>query len=135
MVRFVIFAGFIVCLGLPGVFAEDSRPALIIAADHNLVPTLPAMPSETELVVLLEDLDDIETTFEAINLRALQFRHASHFFYQSGREPSYLPIVRERLRNHGVILVDLRTPGPGSQSKQRRLNRLPLELIRHSERY
>jgi hypothetical protein len=88
--------------------AEPAR-LLVVVENHHVAATLPPLPDEAAVAILIEHEGE---PFDAINARALKMRGASHVIYSGGCESLLSAIFRERLQNHGAVAIDVRTHCP-----------------------
>ncbi len=106
MFRSVVFVAAVIWLTGTEVVATEPDPLVIVAVDREVASAIPPLPEHARLVVLVED---VEQTYEGINMRALQLCGASHFVHAGNGDHGVTAIFRERFRNHGTRIVDLRT--------------------------
>jgi hypothetical protein len=85
--------------------AEDPVKPVVVVADRATASMLLPVWGDAELRVLI---DEDHETFDMVNERALQLRHATHFVYHSGQESILAAMVRERLQMQGAIAVDIK---------------------------
>lgn len=88
------------------VIAENPADGLsLVVADDVTASLLPPLAGDAKLCVLLRGDDEPE---EVVHSRAFKLRLATHFIYRSESESPLSAIYRERLRNHGAVVIDLR---------------------------
>ena len=89
------------------VIAEDPSEGLsLVVADDVTASLLPPLTGDAKLCVLLRGDDEPE---QVVHSRAFKLRLATHFIYRSESESPLSAIYRERLRNHGAVVIDLRS--------------------------
>lgn len=87
------------------VIAEDPAGVLsLVVADDVTASLLPPLAEDAKLCVLLRGDDESD---EVVHSRAFKLRLATHFIYRSECESPLSAIYRERLQNHGAVVIDL----------------------------
>ena len=106
MYRSILFVAALACLPHLSVHAAEPRSGWLVAvSDQATASLLPPLPKGAKLGVLVAKNDDSE---DSVHARAYQLRFATHFVYRSDSETPISAMYRERLRNHGATVIDLR---------------------------
>ncbi len=104
------FAAICVAIGvLPTNFSVAQQPPTsltVVVPDGTIASLLPPMPEGSTVCVLVRNGAERE---DVIHSRAFKMRLATHFIHCSNCESHMTAIYRERLQNHGAIVIDLRT--------------------------
>ena len=107
MIRMFALAGAIACLMHCIVVAGEPFAQLsVVVADDATASLLPPLRQDARLSVLFPNKRE---SIEVIDSRALKLRFATYFVYCSGCETPISAMYRERLQNHGAVVIDLRT--------------------------
>ena len=106
MVRLILLVTAISCLSQLKATAEEPCRLFVAVPDASTAALLPPLPKGARLSVLTHKEEEAE---ETIHARAHGLRFATHFVYCSGCEAPLSAIYRERLQNHGAVVIDLRT--------------------------
>ena len=105
--RLFAIAAAVACLPHSIVVAQGPfAPLSVVVPDKATASLLPALPNGSRLGVLLRNENESE---EVVHSRAFKLRFATHFVYCSECESPLSAIYRERLQNHGAVVIDLRT--------------------------
>ena len=97
----------IACLVCGSVTGQDPPASLLMVVSNNATASmLPPLPDGAKMSVLVRSSTEPE---EILHSRAFKLRSATHFVYRSGWESPLGAMYRERLRNHGAVIIDLRT--------------------------
>ncbi|MEM8670924.1 MAG: hypothetical protein AAGG48_25575 [Planctomycetota bacterium] len=80
----------------------------VVVADQATASMLPELPWGSKLSVLMPKKSESDA---AIHSRARRLTSATHFIYcgSTGVEPTILSMYRERFRNQGAVVVDVRS--------------------------
>jgi len=110
MRNYSTFAAICVAIAvLPTHLSVAERPPTsltVVVPDRAIASLLPPLPEGSTVCVLVRNGTERE---DVIHSRAFKMRLATHFIHCSHCESHMTAIYRERLQNHGAMVIDLRS--------------------------
>ncbi|MDP1563095.1 MAG: hypothetical protein Q8M16_17080 [Pirellulaceae bacterium] len=85
--------------------AGEPRSIVVVVANAEVAETVRQEMPRVRIVVLQVELDE---PAEVIESRAWDYRTADCFFFDPDSDSLDLAILRERMKNHGVVPIDMR---------------------------
>lgn len=118
-------------LGVVADRPSEPQPITVVVPDAIVAEAVREQLPRVRIVVLQEHA---EASSESIAARAWEYRNADCFFFDPHSDTFEMAIVRERMRNHGVVPIDLRQQSLATN--QRRDSTVPnaAQLAQHVDR-
>jgi hypothetical protein len=107
--------------------AGEPRSIVVVVANAEVAELVRQEMPRVRIVVLQVEPDE---PAEVIESRAWSYRNADCFFFDPDSDSLDLAILRERMKNHGVVPINLRTQYLSGSSKVREKT----QFTRHRER-